>query len=250
MAAMRKERVEDGLDPDGKTPQGAWEATKHFFNMPIEKGNDMVGNFVSDGVEQFLGAGAAADDLQMAAYHRREADRAAGRKPSIFRGYHKVDSGLYGDLARNSVGAALRPAAALTALNPVGLGIRGTTAALGSKAAPGVLKRVWGGGSNAITANWLGTNRQKAQAQVDEANAAAQAEAQAKEEAAQSVSPEATPSTASQPMDFNSLMQALIPFLGMNNQYGGNNGYGQGGGDFSGQFIELMRQLGNQSRSQ
>lgn len=79
-----------------------------------------------------------------------------------------------------------------------------------------------------------------------EREAAAEAAAVKAEAAAASRVAPAVPSDT--PTNFGDLTQALLPFLGMNNQFGGYDGYGGQRPDHSGNFVELMRVLGNMQR--
>jgi len=74
---------------------------------------------------------------------------------------------------------------------------------------------------------------------AQEASAEAQAQAQS------NIVP-AVPSGT--PTNFGDLVQAILPFLGMGNQFGGYDGYGGNRPDHSGNFVELMRVLGNMQR--
>lgn len=122
----------------------------------------------------------------------------------------------------------------------------------------GTLKNWWGDtwrtAAN-VTPFGMGGFQDPRQRQRDAA-AKAQAEAAAKQQelaaqqaAAAPVEEQAPQPTQQGPNNFQDLMSALLPFLGMNNQVGGWDTYGSARPDYSGDFVNLMRVLGNMNRA-
>ena len=180
---LAKQQEASGMNPENYTFGRLKEDVRHGVMKPLKWGDDLVGNYFSDGVEQLMGAAANIDDM-------RDQVRQGGQ--------NNLDVGQFWDAAKNTVGAATRIFPATLGFGP-------------------------------------GTDRERAAAA-----------AAAKAPPTPSKIAPAVPSSS--PTNFEDLAQALLPFLGMNNQYGGYDGYGGQRPDHSGNFVELMRVLGNLQR--
>lgn len=102
-----------------------------------------------------------------------------------------------------------------------------------------------------VTPLGLGGYQDPRQRQRDEVEKQQQ-EAQLAAAQQQAPTPPQPTATEAQPQgqnNFQDLMMAMLPFLGMNNQMGGANTYGYQP-DHSGDFINLMRVMGNMNRAQ